>query len=68
MSRLTSESSMRASHSPFDEGRMQSALKKLSSGGISKGWIIGGAVGLMAAWMIWHFGPDFVRYVKMERM
>lgn len=68
MSRLTSESSMRASHSPSDEGRMQSALKKLGEAKISKGWMIGGAVGLVAAWMIWHFGPDFVRYVKMERM
>ena len=25
------------------------------------------AVGI-GAWMIWHFGPDLRRYLKMERM
>jgi hypothetical protein len=22
----------------------------------------------IGAWMAWHFGPDLLRYIKMERM
>jgi hypothetical protein len=33
------------------------------------GLVLAGLVALgVGAWMIYHFGPDFVRYMKMERM
>jgi hypothetical protein len=39
------------------------------STGISPGWMLASLAGLgLAAWMTWHFRPDLVPYLKMERM
>ena len=37
--------------------------------GVSPGWLLAGvAVAAVGVWAWYHFGPDFRRYVKMERM
>jgi len=52
-----------------DEGRWRQLSERVGSGGVSKGWLIAGlAVVGLGAYMAWHFGPDFARYMKMERM
>ena len=55
----------------FDGGRteLRRLAERLGSGGRSTGLMLAGlaAVGI-GAWMIWHFGPDLRRYLKMERM
>lgn len=67
MSRMSSEYPERVYSSSEQEKRLP--LPKLGDLGVSKGWMLAGlaAVGI-GAWMVWHFGPDFVRYMKMERM
>ncbi len=48
---------------------MQRMMNMGGAGKIPKGWMLAGLAGIgVAAWMVWHFGPDFVRYMKMERM
>ena len=53
-----------------NEGRRGSQISQgASPGGISPGWMLAGLAGVgLAAWMVWHFGPDIARYIKMERM
>jgi hypothetical protein len=56
-------------HSSEEEWRLRRLAERLGSGGRSPGLMLAGlaAVGI-GAWMIWHFGPDLRRYLKMERM
>ncbi len=68
MSRMTSQYPERV-YSSSEEGRQRSAAEWRRPGKISPGWLLAGLAGIgIAAWMVYHFGPDFVRYVKMERM
>lgn len=68
MSRLGSEYPERV-YSSDDEGMQRRMREQFGSRGLPKGWILAGLAGVgLAAWMVWHFGPDFVRYMKMERM
>jgi hypothetical protein len=56
-------------HSSGEEGKMHALLERSGAGKLSKGWVLGGLVGIgVVAWMAWHFGPDLARYMKMERM
>lgn len=68
MSRLQSEYPERV-YSSGDEGKMHHLMGQMRPKVKGRGWMIGGLVvlglGLLAAY---KFGPDFVRYVKMERM
>lgn len=68
MSRMTSQYPERVYSSSEEKGMLH--LPKM--GGMkksSRGWMLAGLAGVgIAAWMVWRFGPDFVRYVKMERM
>ena len=48
--------------------RVAPALRS-AAGGMSPGWALAGlAVLALGALAIYHFGPDFRRYIKMERM
>ncbi len=68
MSRMTSEYPERV-YSSGEEERRHHLTEGGRSKGMSGGWMLAGLVGIgVAAWMVWHFGPDVVRYVKMERM
>lgn len=68
MSRITSQYPERVYATGKEEER-QSLMERMNAKGMSRGWMIGGLVvlglGLLA---VYKFGPDFVRYVKMERM
>jgi hypothetical protein len=44
-------------------------MRYADSRGTSKGWLLAGAGAVaLAAFAAYYFGPDFARYVKMERM
>jgi hypothetical protein len=48
--------------------RVAPALRS-ATGGLSPGWGLAGlAVLALGALAVYHFGPDFRRYIKMERM
>jgi hypothetical protein len=45
------------------------ARRREPGSGSTPGWLIAGiAVVALGAWAAYHFGPDFRRYIKMERM
>ncbi len=68
MSRQASEYPERV-YSSGEEGKSRHLLGRGGSGGASTGWLLAGLIGVgVGAWMAWHFGPDLVRYLKMERM
>lgn len=51
------------------EERWRQLAERVGSAGVSKGLLLGGLIGFgLGAWMVWHFGPDIVRYIKMEKM
>lgn len=68
MSRITSEYPERVYASSTEETN-QGLMERMRSKSPGRGWMIGGllvlGVGLLAAY---KFGPDLVRYIKMERM
>jgi hypothetical protein len=37
-------------------------------GGLPTSWLLAGAAIALGAWAVYHFGPDFRRYIKMEIM
>ena len=48
--------------------RVAPALRS-ATGNLSPGWTLAGlAVLALGALAVYHFGPDFRRYIKMERM
>lgn len=48
--------------------RVAPALRSATDG-LSPGWVVAGVAALaLGAWALYHFGPDFRRYIKMERM
>ena len=53
-----------------DDWRGESAMTYRSEPhGLSTGWLmVGMAAVALGAWAAYHFGPDFRRYIKMERM
>lgn len=68
MTRLKSEYPERV-YSSSEEGKMQHLMEQLQSKSKGRGWMIGGLVVLgLGVWAMYKFGPDFRRYVKMERM
>jgi hypothetical protein len=66
MSRLPTQYPERVYASSTEEKR-QGVMEQIRSKGTGRVWLIGGLaiLGLLA---VYKFGPDFVRYVKMERM
>ena len=66
MSRITSQYPERVYATSTEEKR-QGLMEQVRSKGTGRMWLIGGLaiLGLLA---VYKFGPDFVRYVKMERM
>lgn len=51
------------------EEKDQGLIEQMRSKTKGRGWMIGGLVALgLGLWAVYKFGPDFVRYVKMERM
>lgn len=66
MSRITSQYPERVYATSTEEKR-QNLMEQIRSKGTGRMWLIGGlaVLGLLA---VYKFGPDFVRYVKMERM
>jgi hypothetical protein len=66
MSRITSQYPERVYATSTEEKR-QNFMERMNSKGTGRMWLIGGLaiLGLLA---VYKFGPDFVRYVKMERM
>jgi hypothetical protein len=66
MSRLTTEYPERVYSTP--EERSEGGLRERPA--IRRpALLLAGLVALgVGAWMIYRFGPDFVRYMKMERM
>jgi hypothetical protein len=66
MSRLPTQYPERVYASSREEKR-QGLMEQVRSKGTGRMWLIGGLaiLGLLA---VYKFGPDFVRYVKMERM
>jgi len=66
MSRLPTQYPERVYASSTEEKR-QGVMEQIRSKGTGRMWLIGGLaiLGLLA---VYKFGPDFVRYVKMERM
>ena len=68
MSRMTSQVPERA-RSSMAEGEWPQQANWSGSAPISMGWLLASvaAVGV-GAWMVYHFGPDLVRYMKMEKM
>lgn len=68
MSRMTSQYPERVYASSTEEKR-EGLMEQLRSKGTSRAWVIGGLVAVgLGIWAAYKFGPDFVRYVKMERM
>lgn len=67
MSRMTPQYPERV-YSSGEEGKMLHMPKMEGMKKMSRGWMLAGLGGLVAVWMVWHFGPDLVRYIKMERM
>ena len=68
MERQSSQYPERA-YPPAEENRGGFPQRQGNRGGDSTGWMLAGMVGLgLAAWMVWHFGPDVARYIKIERM
>jgi hypothetical protein len=56
-------------YSSEEEGRLRRLAEQLASEKRSTGLMLAGLVAVgVGAWMIWHFGPDLRRYLKMERM
>jgi hypothetical protein len=56
-------------HSSEEEWRLSRLAERLASDKRSTGLMLAGLVAVgVGAWMIWHFGPDLRRYLKMERM
>lgn len=67
MSRLASQYPERI-YSSGEEERQRQRMER-RGGGISTGWMLAGLAGIgLATWMVYHFGPDVARYLKMERM
>ncbi len=68
MSRMASNYPERV-YSSEEEGRPRRLAERMRPGGRSTGLMLAGlaAVGI-GAWIIWHFGPDLRRYLKIERM
>ena len=66
MSRIASQYPERVYATSTEEKR-QNLMEQIRSKGTGRMWLIGGLaiLGLLA---VYKFGPDFVRYVKMERM
>lgn len=66
MSRIASQYPERV-YATSTEEKQKGAIERLRSKGTGRMWLIGGLaiLGLLA---VYKFGPDFVRYVKMERM
>lgn len=66
MSRLPTQYPERVYASSTEEKR-QGLMEQVRSKGTGRMWLVGGLaiLGLLA---VYKFGPDFVRYVKMERM
>ncbi len=66
MSRITPQYPERVYASSTEEKR-QGVMEQIRSKSTGRMWLIGGLaiLGLLA---VYKFGPDFVRYVKMERM
>ena len=68
MSRITSQYPERVYASSTEEKR-EGLMEKMRSKGKSRIWLIGGlAVIGLSLLAVYKFGPDFVRYAKMERM
>lgn len=68
MSRLTSQYPERV-YSASEEERNRGLMERMSTKSKGRGWMIGGLVVLGLGALAWYkFGPDFVRYMKMERM
>ncbi len=68
MSRVMSQYPERV-YSTGEEKEMLHLPKRGGMKKLPKGWMFAGLAGIgVAAWMVWHFGPDFIRYMKMERM
>jgi hypothetical protein len=56
-------------YSSEDERRLRRLAERLDSGSRSTGLLLAGlAVVSVGAWMLWQFGPDLRRYLKIERM
>ena len=56
-------------YSSEEEGRLRRLAERLAPEKRSTGLMLAGLVAVgVGAWMIWHFGPDLRRYLKMERM
>lgn len=68
MSRLPTQYPERVYASSTEE-KKPGLMEQISSKGKNRMWVIGGlaviGLGLLA---VYKFGPDFVRYAKMERM
>lgn len=68
MSRITSQYPERVYSSATQEHSRRPG-KRSGGGRISKGWMIAGLAAIgVGVWMVYHFGPDLARYMKMERM
>jgi hypothetical protein len=66
---MTSQYPERVYSTEEDRGPSGGRMKPMRSAGRSRGMMLGGLVALgLGAWMLWHFGPDLRRYLKMERM
>jgi hypothetical protein len=68
MSRITSEYPERV-YASSTEQKKHGLMERMRSTDKSGLWLIGGlaAIGL-GFWAAYKFGPDLVRYIKMERM
>lgn len=68
MSRMTSQYPERV-YTTSEEERNHGLMRQLSMKSKGRGWMIGGMLALgLGVLAIYKFGPDFVRYMKMERM
>jgi hypothetical protein len=56
-------------YSSSEEGKWRQLRERLRPEGISPAVLIGGLAVLgLGLFAVYKFGPDFVRYLKMERM
>lgn len=69
MTRLRPEYPERVYSSPGEESAMHRLMEQMRPRTRGSGWMIGGMVLLgLGVWAVYKFGPDFARYMKMERM
>jgi hypothetical protein len=66
MSRIASQYPERV-YATSTQEKQDGLMERMRSKGTGRMWLIGGlaVLGLLA---VYKFGPDFVRYMKMERM